>query len=228
MPPREFKYRVLLVDDDEGLLVTTAAILSHEGYAVETARDGFEALALLREMVPEVVVSDLKMPNMSGFELLAVVRQRFPGIAVIAMSGEFAPSGMPEGVIADVYVAKGTNAHFELLEAVREVLSASPLRAQPAKTTMAPAWLPRSAKGYVVVTCTSCLRSFSRLRSRIEAGALVEDHCVYCDAKVNYRIDSTAGQDSGGSVAEMQTQIQNAHRMIHDSKNMVRDLKKRG
>jgi len=65
-----FKYRIPVADDDAASLASTAAALSKEGYLVLSARDGFDALAELQSGVPEVVVSELRMPNMSGFELL--------------------------------------------------------------------------------------------------------------------------------------------------------------
>jgi CheY-like chemotaxis protein len=60
-----FKRRVLIADDDEAYLVTTATALMNEGYEVRTARDGFETLAAMRVSLPEVLISDLRMPNMS-------------------------------------------------------------------------------------------------------------------------------------------------------------------
>lgn len=102
-PSGTFAARILVVDDEESLLVTTAAVLSREGYEVRTARDGFEALAVLRGSIPDLLVSDLKMPNMSGFELLAVVRKRFPGMGVIALSGEFAPVTPPWSLLTAFY-----------------------------------------------------------------------------------------------------------------------------
>ena len=53
------------------------------------AEDGFSALAEIRKEVPDILLSDLNMPRMSGFELLSVVRRRFPSIRTIAMSGAF-------------------------------------------------------------------------------------------------------------------------------------------
>jgi CheY-like chemotaxis protein len=54
------------------------------GYEVRTSEDGFSALVQLRAALPDLIVSDLRMPNMSGFELLSIIRRRFPQIPVIA------------------------------------------------------------------------------------------------------------------------------------------------
>lgn len=48
------------------------------GFSVRTAEDGFTALQILREVLPDIILSDLRMPGMSGFELLSIVRRRFP------------------------------------------------------------------------------------------------------------------------------------------------------
>ena len=104
--PNGFNYRILVVDDEPAILKTSAAILETKGYEVRTACDGFAALAELRRALPEVIISDLRMPNMSGFELLSVVRRRFPQIPVIAISGEF-NSHAPTGLIADAFFRKG-------------------------------------------------------------------------------------------------------------------------
>lgn len=147
---QRFRYRILLVDDNESLLVSLGEILSYEGYEVHTARDGFEALAAMRGGIPDLLISDLRMPNMSGFELLSVVRRRFPAVAVIALSWEFTPAADPV-LICDSYIGKGRNAASKLIKSVRELLSRSPLRTQPAKIDAAPAWLPRSIEAPALV-----------------------------------------------------------------------------
>ena len=57
--------------------------------------------------VPDVILSDLNMPGMSGFEFLSVVRRRFPTVKVIAMSSAFAVDDIPPGVAADAFYQKG-------------------------------------------------------------------------------------------------------------------------
>ncbi|HWS17077.1 MAG TPA: response regulator [Candidatus Elarobacter sp.] len=73
-----FRFRVLFVDDEPPVRITGAAVLQAAGYEVLTAADGLEALHALDEALPDIIISDLRMPNMSGFEFLAVVRNRFP------------------------------------------------------------------------------------------------------------------------------------------------------
>lgn len=189
-PSGSFKRRILIADDDEALLVTTAAILIKEGYEVRTARDGFETLAALRIGLPDILITDLKMPNMSGFELLAIVRRRFPAIGVIAMSGEFTPANKPS-ILADYYVEKGLNSAFELTAAIQELVSQIPLRSQPAKPDSAPAWIPRSLNGYIVLTCLECLRSFSIATRQIAINAVASEPCIHCGQSVTYCIDET-------------------------------------
>jgi CheY-like chemotaxis protein len=70
-------------------------IFIESGYAVRIASDGFSALAEIREEIPDLILSDLNMPGMSGFELLSVVRRRFPSIRVIAMSSAFSGVDLP-------------------------------------------------------------------------------------------------------------------------------------
>ena len=219
-----FNYRILLADDDEELLRTTAEVLTREGYLVQTARDGFEALAVLRGGQPEILISDLNLPNMSGFELLAVIRKRFPGIGVVAYSGEFSPLG-PEGVLADRFLRKGENSAFELLEEVRDLLQELPLRAQQAKPDTAPAWLPRSVTGYVVVTCPFCLRSFSVPTRNIEFGVVHKDPCLDCGAEVAFRLDSTTAVEAPTLNEQLRTRIESAKRTIAESQAMINKKK---
>jgi EAL domain-containing protein (putative c-di-GMP-specific phosphodiesterase class I)/ActR/RegA family two-component response regulator len=79
--------RVLLVDDEEPLRRATARLLAAEGYDVSQAADGRAALELLAAGEFDVVVSDVKMPNMTGLELLRAIRQRDLELPVILLTG---------------------------------------------------------------------------------------------------------------------------------------------
>jgi CheY-like chemotaxis protein len=101
------KTKVLVVDDDDALRLALSQMLDEFGYRVRSAEDGFAALLQIREETPDVIISDLNMPAMSGFEFLSVVRRRFPDIRVIAMSAAFSGDGAPPGMAADDFYAKG-------------------------------------------------------------------------------------------------------------------------
>jgi CheY-like chemotaxis protein len=66
--------RILVVDDDDNLREALSAILSERGRAVDTARDGIEALALLSQNQYDVVLSDLRMPGLDGPALYDALR----------------------------------------------------------------------------------------------------------------------------------------------------------
>jgi CheY-like chemotaxis protein len=183
-----FHYRLLVVDDEPAIRDLFQTLLSEEGYDVCVAKDGFDALAQMRGALPDLIVTDLKMPNMSGFELLSVVRRRFPQIPTIAISGEFHPPVEPLGVLADAFFPKPHTSE-ELFAKVGELLRDAPLR--PAiKKDRAPVWVPRNGE-YYVITCTDCLRSFSipaekDVRERRELRTV---ECVFCDAQVQFIVE---------------------------------------
>src|SRR5580692_8626997 len=139
---RLFKCRVLLVDDDPVLLQTTAAIVRSFGFTVRTAEDGFVALKILREVLPDLIIADLRMPGMSGFELLSIVRRRFPHIPTIAISGEYILANMPLGLLVDHFFQKGDYTPQELFAKMKELIATSPIRPHLGKHDSAPLWIP--------------------------------------------------------------------------------------
>jgi DNA-binding response OmpR family regulator len=162
--------------------------LSAQGYEVGVAKDGFAALAQMRGALPDLIVSDLKMPSMSGFEFLSIARRRFPQIPTIAVSGKFHSSIEPLGVLADAFLPKPFRLE-KLLAKIADLLRDAPPR--PAiKTDRAPVWVPRNGE-YYVITCTDCLRSSSiptekGVRAFRELRTL---SCIFCDAKVQFIIE---------------------------------------
>jgi CheY-like chemotaxis protein len=98
---------VLVVDDKEWIRIAISLVLEEFGYSVRCAEDGHSALREIHQEKPDVLVSDLRMPGMSGFELLINVRRLFPAIKVIAMSGSFSSKEVPPGVLADAFYPKG-------------------------------------------------------------------------------------------------------------------------
>jgi len=184
-----------LVDDEPLSRELLETFLSKQGYEVRVAKDGFAALAQLRGVLPDLIISDLKMPNMSGFEFLSVVRRRLPQIPTIAVSGEFHPPIEPLGILADAFFPKPFQLE-ELQAEIAELLREAPPR--PAiKRDKAPVWVPRNGE-YYVITCTDCLRSFSipaekDLRTLRELRTL---ECIFCAAQVRFIVEEKP--DAGG------------------------------
>src|SRR2546429_9621157 len=118
--------RILIVEDYASIRETMARLLVSAGYEVSKAEHGFSALLQLKRGAPDLILSDLNMPQMSGFEFLSVVRRRFPEVLVVAMSGAYAAGdAVPGGVIADAFYAKGANNPDTLLGLVGKLFQTS-------------------------------------------------------------------------------------------------------
>jgi CheY-like chemotaxis protein len=182
---------LILVDDDASICALLSAILSKSGYWVRTAKDGFSALAKMRNEIPDILVSDLNMPGMSGFELLSVVRRRFPRIRAIAMSSMFSGADLPLGVVADAYYEKGTDI-LSLLRVLGDLTQPERIRAQRHPIASAPIWIPMnghdpSGDAYVMVTCPECLRTFPQVLDESLRTVHATD-CVHCSFTIHYAI----------------------------------------
>lgn len=189
MSPKET--RLLIVEDDVSICESLSVILVESGYRVRSSADGFSALVEMRNEIPDILLSDLNMPGMSGYELLSVVRRRFPAIKVIAMSGVFSGDGVPPGVAADAFFEKGNN--LESLLQIIEAMARSERQLDfQHSSPMAPIWIPRnghdpSGEAYVVITCPECLRTFSQILDKA-ISSIRETSCVYCYSLIHYAI----------------------------------------
>jgi len=79
--------RVLVIDDDAELRSTLGETLTAAGYTVLLAADGDEAAPYFENIPPDVVVTDIFMPNKDGLDVIVDLRKAFPWVRVIAMSG---------------------------------------------------------------------------------------------------------------------------------------------
>lgn len=86
--------RILVVDDDAPMRVMLEAVLTSLGHEVSLAANGREALALLRDTPPDLLLTDIFMPEMEGIETIRQIQRLLPHIPIIAMSGG-APLGPP-------------------------------------------------------------------------------------------------------------------------------------
>jgi DNA-binding response OmpR family regulator len=114
--------RILVVDDDPPSVKMTAFLLREEGYEVLAADNGIDALALIEQEAPDLILLDVMMPGLDGFETLREIRSRF-AIPVIFLSAKGETSDRVAGLEmgADDYLAKPFEPS-ELLARVKAVL----------------------------------------------------------------------------------------------------------
>jgi len=185
------KLNLLVVDDDPLLLSTLSQIFLQLGYSVQSAQDGFSALAEIRLTTPDILLSDLNMPGMSGFEFLSVVRRRFPAIQTIAMSGAFSGDGLQLGVAADAFYEKSTGIR-SLIEMVRVMSYPDRLPSYRNPSILAPLWIPKNGHNnvgqeYILIPCPECLRTFPQVLG--DADTLIHaTSCAFCLSLIHYAI----------------------------------------
>ena len=100
--------RILIVDDNEGIRKTLATILQEEGYAVDTAKNGKEAIQKTHTEVYNLALIDIKLPDTEGTKLLTKMRETTPRMRKIIMTGYPTLQNAIEAVNkgADAYVQK--------------------------------------------------------------------------------------------------------------------------
>ena len=87
MGSTSFEPRIVVIDDEETMRDSCTQVLIKEGYRVEVASDGGTGLSKTREMAPDLVLVDLKMPGMNGIEILDALREMDPTIVPIVITG---------------------------------------------------------------------------------------------------------------------------------------------
>jgi DNA-binding response OmpR family regulator len=180
---------VLLVDDDPDLREVLSARLESEGFKARQAQDGIDGLVKLRDELPKVIISDLRMPRMSGIEFITVVRRRFPGIPTIVLSGAI-PDEVPAEAQPDVWFDKGGLNISELLRALHDLVRRSPDRANLPPVATPPARPHPDVAGYFMLTCPDCLRTFKATSVRENQEKEETVVCIYCGARVRFVIES--------------------------------------
>jgi len=78
--------RILVVDDEENTRIALTRILSREGYQVQAAANGLEALNSLRDCPAELIITDLNMPEMNGLAFLRELNRSYPSSNVIMIT----------------------------------------------------------------------------------------------------------------------------------------------
>ncbi len=130
-PASDDATRILVVDDEQVIRDILGDFLSMEGFEVHTAEDGSQALVELSRRHYDLVLTDLKMPNVGGLELLAAIQKHAPSVVTILMTGfgtvETAIDAMKQG--AYDYILKPFKVE-EIVHTVRRGLEKRKLQAE--------------------------------------------------------------------------------------------------
>lgn len=99
---------ILVVDDEEMMRNLLKKILAKEGYKIEVANDGLDALEKLRVSEFDMMISDIQMPRLNGFELLQKVKKEYPSMSVVIMTAYGDSFTVKDALLlgADEYVTK--------------------------------------------------------------------------------------------------------------------------
>jgi DNA-binding response OmpR family regulator len=115
--------RVLIVDDEVNIRKLYKSELEDEGYEVVTAASGAEALHILRDSAPDLVILDIKLEQENGLDFLRHLMEIRPSISVILNSGYSTYKDDFSSWLADAYLVKSSDTS-ELKDKVRELISA--------------------------------------------------------------------------------------------------------
>jgi CheY-like chemotaxis protein len=123
---------VLVVDDNDDVRAVVVRNLLRAGYRVVQAASSHAAIAILKDQVPDLVVTDIFMPDGDGFELINELRQRALSVPILVISGGGAIAGDYLGVASQLGAASVLRKPFknhQLLDAVHLALRAATLNA---------------------------------------------------------------------------------------------------
>jgi two-component system phosphate regulon response regulator PhoB len=133
--------KILLVEDDNNLREIYEARLQAEGYDIAAAHDGEEALVVAKEQNPDLIISDVMMPKISGFEMLDILRntQGLKDVKVIMLTalGQSEDQQRADSLGADRYLVKSQVTLEDIVKVAQDLLQPAP--AADAATTPTPA-----------------------------------------------------------------------------------------
>lgn len=134
--------KIMLVEDDNNLREIYEARLAAEGYEIVSAQDGEAALALASKERPDMIISDIMMPKISGFEMLDILRNTdsLKNVKIIMLTalGQIEDSARASSLGADRYLVKSQVTLEDIVKAAHDLLddaSPSPAVAAPAAAT---------------------------------------------------------------------------------------------
>jgi len=113
--------KILVIDDEPAILLMIKKMLERDGHHVDTANDGSEGLELFNKNKPDLLITDIIMPQKEGLEIILELRRRHPELKIIAISGGGRIG--PEGYLPSAKIF-GANLVFQKPLIKNEFLSA--------------------------------------------------------------------------------------------------------
>ena len=117
--------KVLIADDEQNIVISLEFLMKREGYQVEVANDGEEAVRRIRASRPDLVLLDVMMPKKSGFEVCQEIRSdpEMAGIRILMLTAKGRDTEVAKGLAlgADAYMTKPFSTR-ELVDKVRALL----------------------------------------------------------------------------------------------------------
>ncbi len=118
--------KILIVDDEPSIVISLEFLMAQNGYNVFVARNGEQALDLIPELMPDLILLDVMLPNRSGFDVLQLIRKdkKIRHIKVIILTAKGRDQDITKGISlgADAYVTKPFSTRA-LVEKVKETIT---------------------------------------------------------------------------------------------------------
>src|ERR1700704_3002203 len=125
VPAAPMTKKVLIADDEPNIVAAIEFLLKQRGYEVHAAPDGGEALRIVEQVVPDLVLLDVMMPQTSGYEVCQAIRKRaeWRHIKIVMLSAKGRDAEVVKGLAmgADLYVTKPFSTR-ELMARIEELL----------------------------------------------------------------------------------------------------------
>jgi DNA-binding response OmpR family regulator len=120
------KKRILIVDDEPNIVTSLEFLMRREGFEVDIAADGEQALRAVGRIVPDLVLLDIMLPRLNGFEVCEKLRNdpRSSGVKIVMLTAKGRDTDVQKGMAlgADLYVTKPFSTK-ELVEQIRQMLA---------------------------------------------------------------------------------------------------------
>ena len=187
--PENWASLVLLVDNEASIRQLLSLYLGEAGYKVITAENGIKALVKLRAMLPRVIISELKMPRMSGFEFIGVVRRRFPTIPIIVFTASVL-SEFPAEAKPDFLLEKNVHRLPDLVQVVNDFARSTPLPTE-LSAVATPVRTRPGCDGDFMLSCPDCLRTFKATIAPGNEATEGTAVCSHCEARVSFVIEGS-------------------------------------